>query len=235
MLFFGSKAQDCNLAQVIQVDGKTDEWPLTWMTEDEFSFNVCADAQNLYIRMKTDNDVARRKIGLYGFTLWLDPNGKKKRKLGLRYPTGVEAKERMDILRAQGEGRQMSAGERVDFQRSVNRKLIENIEILELLGLADEPVTSTITGITNGLKVAIASDDGVTYYYEAIIPFKAFRLSKAAIEELGVGFETGRYIPPKVSNSSSSNKTTPPPGSNVPSIMYQSNDAWTVLKLNTDK
>ena len=79
------------------------------------------------------------------------------------------------------------------------------MEILELIGLADNPLTSTRSGITNGIKVAIASDDEGAYVYEALIPFKSFRISKASISTLGIGFETGKYVPPPIKAPSGGN------------------------------
>jgi hypothetical protein len=190
---------NCELGTVIQVDGKAEEWPMTWVVDDDkiFSYNVCSDNNNIYIRMKTNDDVAKRKIAHFGLTIWMDANGKKKKKLGLRFPTGVEAKERTDLLsKSENERKDMNALQIKDFHKKMDHDMIQDLEVLELIGLADDPLTSTRSGITNGLKVAIASEEDGTYMYEALIPFKSFRLSKASIATLSIGFETGRFNPP---------------------------------------
>ena len=155
---------NCQLSAVIQIDGQANEWPMEWMvdTEKNFSYNVCSDDNNIYIRMKTKDELIRRKMALFGFTVWMDPNGKKKRKLGLRFPTGIEAQERMVALRQTGDPNTMSAGQRADFQKEINKIFIRDVEVLELIGLADDPLTSTRSGITNGIKVAIAADEDVS-------------------------------------------------------------------------
>ena len=184
-------------------DGQADEWPMNWMREPDkiFEYNVCADDNNIYVRVRTEEYYVKRKMAAFGFTLWIDPKGKKKRKLGLRFPVGgVEATERAAELR-QSERNVQSASERADFQKEVDRKLISDLEVLELIGLTDDPITSTRSGITNGIKVAIGLDDQGSYVYEAIVPFKAYRLSRATISDLTIGFETGKYIPPKVKTS----------------------------------
>lgn len=201
---------NCQLSAILQVDGHAEEWPLNWITDDDkkFSYNVCSDDNNLYIRMKTKDDLIRRKIGLFGLTVWMDANGKKKKKLGLRFPSGAEAEDRMESLKAANEGinqNTMTSAQRADLQKQVNLKLITDLEILELIGLADHPLTSTRSGITNGIKVAIASDDEGAYVYEALIPFKSFRLSKTSISTLGIGFETGKYVPPPAKAPSGGN------------------------------
>lgn len=194
-------SESCQLSSVLQIDGHAEEWPLTWITgpEKEFSYNVCSDDNNLFVRVKSGEFYVKRKMATFGFTLWIDPNGKKKRKLGLRFPAGgAEAEERTTELKKNNDLNNLSASDRAEFQKEIDRKLITGLEVIELIGLADDPITSTRSGITNGIKVAIGMDADGAYVYEAIIPFKSYRLSKASISDLGIGFETGRYTAPKV-------------------------------------
>lgn len=207
--------EDCQFSGIVQVDGQEDEWPVKWLEDDDkkFLYNVCTDQSNIYVRMKVKEGLTKRKLALFGLTLWMDPGGKKKKKLGLHFPTGAEAREVMDKYRASSaENANMSSGERADFQKQMDKSLIENLEMMELIGLTEEPLTSTRSGITNGLKVALVQNEEGAYVYEAIIPFKAFRLSKTSIASLGVGFETGHYTPPKVKPKAgtSTNSATAP-------------------------
>jgi hypothetical protein len=203
--FAQEKAVDCELASVVVVDGQAKEWPMEWIIDSDdpkFSYNICSDNSSLFIRARVKDESVRRKLAVFGFTVWLDPNGKKKKKLGLKFPTGTEGLEKMEQANKAAE-RNMSSGQRADFQKEVNRYFISDVEILELIGLSDNPLTSTRSGITNGIKVAIGSDEEDAYVYEAQIPFKSFRLSKASIETLGVGFETGKYVPKPQKNATS--------------------------------
>lgn len=194
--------QHCPASGTLAIDGVADEWTMTWVQDNDkiFSYNVCADDDNLYVRVKTRDFYAKRKIVAFGFTLWIDVNGKKKKNLGLRFPIGgTEAEERLVKIRDQGTPGN-SLGERADYQKVVDQIMIKDLEIMELIGLADDPITSTRSGITNGIKVAIGMDTGGAYVYEALIPFKSYRLSREALSKIGVGFETGRFVPPKVKN-----------------------------------
>ncbi len=210
----GPTQESCQLSSVVLVDGHGDEWPMKWLEDDDkkFFYNVCTDESNIYIRLRIKEELIRRKMALFGLTVWLDPNGKKKKRLGLHFPTGTEAKEIMEAVRHSGDHSNMTASQRADFQKQMEKSLIENLEILELIGLSDDPLTSTRSGITNGIKVAIAQDDEGAYVYEAIIPFKSYRLSKSSISALGVGFETGKYTLPSTkpkAGSSTADPTTP--------------------------
>jgi len=186
----------CPLASAVTIDGNADEWPMTWIDDGEknFSYNVCADDQNLYVRVKTSEFFTKRKMVFFGFTMWFDPAGKKKKKYGLKFPCGgAEAEDRMKQIQAKGEPGN-SSGERADFQKLTDRMMIESLEVMELIGLADDAVTATRSGITNGIKVAIGQDESGAYVYEALIPFKSYRLSKSSMESLSVGFETGKLV-----------------------------------------
>ncbi|MBL7849636.1 MAG: hypothetical protein JNN04_01955 [Cyclobacteriaceae bacterium] len=193
------QSTDCPLSSAITVDGKPDEWPMNWVEHEEkiFSYNICADDQNLYVRVKTDEFYTKRKMGAFGFTLWFDPSGKKKKTYGLKFPAGgAEAEERMGQINDMAPTGN-TIGEKADFQKTADRMLIENLEILELIGLTKDPITATRSGITNGIKVAIDMDATGAYTYEVLIPFKSYRLSRAQITDLSVGFETGKYVMPK--------------------------------------
>lgn len=192
-------APPCPLASAVTIDGNADEWPMTWQEDDDkiFSYNVCADDQNLYVRVKTTDFFVKRKMVFFGFTLWFDPNGKKKKKYGLKFPDGgAEAEERMKEIQEEGEPGN-SSSERAEFQKRADEGMIANLEVLELIGIADDPVTATRSGITNGIKVAIGLDESGAYVYEAMIPFKSYRLSKSSMESLAVGFETGKMVAQK--------------------------------------
>ena len=207
---------DCQFSTIIQVDGQADEWPLKWLEDDDknFNYNICTDESNIYVRLRVNEAMVKRKLGMFGLTLWMDPGGKKKKKLGLRFPTGSEGTERMTQYRlssASEDFKTMSSSEKASFQKELEKALISNVELMELIGLTDEPLTSTRSGITNGIKVAIAVDSAGAYVYEAIVPFKSYRLSKSKLSSLGIGFETGSFkAPPKAQKGGGSGTATAP-------------------------
>lgn len=199
LLLAGNASAQCPLSSAVVADGKLDEWSMTWETDEEktFSYNVCLDDQNFYVRVKSDEFYTKRKMAAFGFTVWFDPNGKKKRTYGLKFPVGgSEADERMGQLNKEGESA-TTIGEKADFQKHADEVMISNLEILELIGITDEPITSTRSGITNGIKVFIGMDQEGAYIYEAVIPLRSFRLSRSNFKALSVGFETGKLEIPK--------------------------------------
>lgn len=182
----------CEVTSPLAIDGKTDDWQGDWKTDDDskFQYNVCFDAENIFIRLKTADDMNQGKMGRLGFTVWLDPNGKKKRKLGLLYPTPTGR----DFSQIMNQNPNDTRG-REEKRLGMKRDLIKDTEVLELIGLAKENIVSSRVGLKNGIQVIIVMDERGDYVYEAKIPFKAYKLSKASIPVLGIGFETGKMTP----------------------------------------
>jgi hypothetical protein len=193
------------------IDGKVDEWPGDWWLDPDGKFltNIGNDADNLYIRMKVSDDLTQQKIGLFGLSLRLNPNGKRKGKVGLKYPVGKDPSElKKERQEAMEKGTDLA--ERVQMKKD----LINDVEVVELIGLAKQNIVSSRLGLMNGIEAIIVAQDDGAYIYEAKIPFKAFRIKKSEVTLMGVEFETGRLV---VQNKSAgTNPTGPGPGSRGP-------------------
>src|SRR6478752_938216 len=190
--------ESCRAEIPPKIDGDLGEWQTEWLLDPDgkFIYNVCNDANKLYVRIQMSDSEVQRKVGLFGFTLWLDPSGKKKEKLGLRYPVGAYNQEK-DLPQVPKDAKR---GE-------LEKALLSDVEGLELIGLADDPIYSSRHGLMNGLEMAITALDDGAYQYEVKIPFKAFRIDRSKVPVLGIGFETGRHdpkIPPQQNRSGAS-------------------------------
>ncbi|MBS1951602.1 MAG: hypothetical protein OJF59_001276 [Cytophagales bacterium] len=176
------------------IDGKVDDWPGEWWLDPDGKFlsNVGNDADNLYFRLKISDDLTQEKIGLFGMSLKLNPTGKKKDKVGLKYPVGLDKNE----LKSQQKKEEANSGKETDVAARVQHKkeLVSDVEVLELIGLAKQNIVSSRLGLANGIEVILVAQDDGSYIYEAKIPFKAFRLDKSKLENLGIEFESGRLI-----------------------------------------
>lgn len=183
--------EGCAPTAPIVVDGNPDEWGVEWMLDPDgkFIFNVCNDAENLFIRIKISDDLTQRKIALFGLYVKLDVNGKKKGKLGLKYPVGKDANE---LKQEQSAWPQDAAGRVI-----AKKQLLTEVEVLELMGLAKDNIVSSRLGLMNGIEVLIVANEEGHYVYEAKIPFKAYRIDKTKVPVLGVTLETGKMSPPK--------------------------------------
>ncbi|MBS1488165.1 MAG: hypothetical protein JST43_11315 [Bacteroidetes bacterium] len=188
------------------IDGKMDDWPTEWWLDPDGKFlsNVGNDAENLYFRLKISDDLTQTKIGFFGLSLKLNPTGKKKDKVGLKYPVGKDPSELKKEMKDQ-EGKEMDAAARVQYKKD----LVSDVEVVELIGLAKQNIVSSRLGLANGIEAILVAQDDGAYIYEAKIPFKAFRLDKSKLETLPIEFETGRYVPQNKNNNNASQGYSP--------------------------
>jgi hypothetical protein len=189
--------ESVTLEKPIVIDGDASDWPVDWWVDPDGKFfcNVANDADNLYVRLKVADDLTQQKLGLFGLSLKLNPSGKRKGKVGLKYPTGRDASEFKKKEPTEADAA-MDSKNKVQMKKD----LLGDVEVVELIGLAKENIVSSRLGLANGIEAMIITLDDGSYTYEAKIPFKAFKIKKSETPIMGVEFQTGRYIPPAKNN-----------------------------------
>jgi hypothetical protein len=194
------------------IDGKTDEWEVEWLGDPKgkFAYNLANDDDNLYVRIRMSDPLTQRKVALFGFTVYLNPEGKKGGKLGIKFPIEKD----LDELNKRPKS---DVAPTPAMQLELKKDLIKDSEALEILGLSKKPIVSTRLGLTNGLQLIIVADSVGDYYYEGKIPFKAMKLEKEKIKTLGVTFQTGRLI------SKANMNSTAPAGGGFGNSAYNRN------------
>ena len=178
--------ESCEITTPPTIDGNASEWTIDWNLDGDSKilYNICNDAENLYVRLKFTDDLTQRKIAMYGLYIKLDPSGKKKGKVGLKYPMGKDDRE----LKKEKPVELPDAA----AVEAYKRQMLGDVEVVELLGLAKEGIVASRLGLANGIEVFITPDENANYVYEAKIPFKAFSIDKAKTPVLGITVETGR-------------------------------------------
>jgi hypothetical protein len=197
----------------IVIDGNPNEWQGDWWLDPDGKFlcNIANDNDNIYIRLKISDDLTQQKIALLGLSVKFDPNGKKKGKVGLKYPVGKTENELKKEKPVPVDASMTDARERVQKKK----EMISDVEVVELIGLAKENIVSSRLGLANGIESIIVAQEDGSYIYESKIPFKGFRLVKSKIETLGVEFETGRLVvQQKNPNAASAGRSSGPVGYN---------------------
>lgn len=186
------------------IDGDVSDWTCDWWIDPDGKYfsNVTNDADNLYVRIKVADDVTQQKIGLFGLSVKLNPSGKRKGKVGLKYPVGQDASEFK-----KKEPTVVDRGTDINGVIQMKKDLISDVEVVELIGLAKQNIVSSRLGLANGIEAIIVAQNDGSYIYEAKIPFKAFRINRNDVGVLGVEFETGRFVPK--TNTSNNNAYSP--------------------------
>ncbi len=174
------------LTEPMVVDGQTDEWKTDWWLDQDgkFLYNVANDNEFLYWRIKISDDLTQQKIALYGLFVKWDLNGKRRGKLGIKYPVGKDPIE----LKKEPEQLPQDLSSRI----LAKKLLLTDVEVLHLLGLSKEAIVSSRLGLMNGIEVMMAITDDGSYVYEAKVPFRAYKIKKEEVKELGFTVETGK-------------------------------------------
>ena len=187
------------------IDGNMEDWPSDWWLDPDGKFisNIGNDAENLYVRLKISDDLTQQKIAWFGLSLKFNPSGKRKGKLGLKYPV---QKDMSEIKKERPKN--PSLNERQELIQT-KKYWIEDAEVVELIGLAKQNIISSRLGLANGVEVIIVAEDDGAYIYEAKIPFKAFKINKNEVNVLGVEFETGKFVAQNKNTSTTSSQMNP--------------------------
>jgi hypothetical protein len=182
-LHFDSHQRDGAIA----VDGKFDDWTgnLEPLGANPESIQVVNDGEFLYLRLTASEATARRQIMRQGMTVWFDPSGGTKKKLGVRFPV-VEPGESGG--EDQGRGHRYGADQSAEPPAPSDR--------VDILGPGKDDARSLTREHLPGVDVAIRSAEG-TLQYELKVPLTKTADHPYAIEAepgktIGIGFETGK-------------------------------------------
>jgi len=202
--------ESVSLEKPLVIDGNVDDWGTIdwWLDPDgKFFCNVSNDNDNLYVRMKTADDLTQVKIGYFGMSLKLNPSGKRKGKVGVKYPV---ARDENELKQEQKENeKEKKYSDDIAGKLQAKKDMIKDVEVVELIGLAKQNIVSSRLGLANGVEVMIIAQNDGAYTYEAKIPFRAFKINKSDVEVLGVEFETGRYVQKASTNTNNNSAYSP--------------------------
>ncbi len=76
--------------QTVVIDGDLADWPggLTPLQPKPVAVGITNDADHLYLALSVNDPGLSRRIMMGGFTVWLDPKGGHKQRVGIRFPIG---------------------------------------------------------------------------------------------------------------------------------------------------
>ncbi len=148
----------------LTIDGDAGEWRdlvFTYFDEDNSAIGLMNDSMNLYLVVLSRDEATIRQMETRGLTVWISPDGKKKKEYGLRYRGGM-SRSRADKREDRGSGMRDERREQMLEEQARLRKLIE---VFASKTTTEIPVTGEC-----GPKAAAAFGNDV-YSYEFQIPF----------------------------------------------------------------
>jgi hypothetical protein len=171
------------------VDGKTivvDFMALNKTTQ--LNYTLSNDDKNLYLVIKSTDNINNNKIMMGGITLSVNPNGKKKEKEGVSITYPVIARQQRGqgggqsfVGGAQGQGAQGGQrlqGASADSAALARRKQqLAAVKEIKVFGIKD--VTDSLISIYNEYEILAAAnfDEKGAFVYELAVPLKSLGLT----------------------------------------------------------
>ncbi len=88
-------------AEKIKIDGVNTEWKFSDLFYDEdnrVSIGICNDNDNIYVLLFSHDQRIKHMIMENGLTVWFDPEGGKKKGLGVHFPVGLPHYSRRPMM-----------------------------------------------------------------------------------------------------------------------------------------
>jgi hypothetical protein len=147
---------------------------------------ISNDDENLYINLKFVDNAMQRKILEFGLTIWIDPAGKRKKKLELKYPL----EKMMD--RPENPGNE-KRGMGDDGFGNKMEELINLSDEIEIIGFdGSEEIQSVYAGNEEGIRGLLINNQDDELVYQLCIPINELKLSEPVNEaSISILMESG--------------------------------------------
>ena len=182
----------------ISIDGKDNEWQgaRVYLKDANVGMGLLNDEQHLYLCLSLSDRDAQVKVMRQGFTVWFDPEGKKNKTFGIRFPLGMQ-ETRTPV--AAGEEKSQGFGMRgAGGQGNLNSKQIQSLfeqvlEFPEMEILGPRQYERRRVPLSEGQDIQLKLS--YTYgrlVYELKVPLSQITHTTNANTEktIGLGFET---------------------------------------------
>lgn len=178
---------------------------LIYNERTDLHYHIEYDDRNLYLTLATSNQDIQRKIGYFGFTVWVDRDGSRNENQGFRYPLSawlpsVAGEDRINASRMGLKGGSISA-------------LLEKSDEIELIGIYGSS-SRTVKKRDSRIRVKAEIIDGILVY-ESVIPFEVLKHGFGNPDKktvMSLGLETGYFRPPPPGRGQQSQDARRPTG-----------------------
>jgi hypothetical protein len=144
------------------------------------------DNNNLFVDMIIHDPVVQKKVLDIGMSIWIDPAGKEKKTIGVRFPIGAASVRRM----LERKGERMTEEEVKIFNKNSTLAMAYEIEIN---GFGEVPAMSIPASGGEGFSASIRYNEDGELIYRLLIPRDkvAFGESKGKPVPISLGIEYG--------------------------------------------
>ncbi|MEQ6166135.1 hypothetical protein AAOE16_02980 [Ekhidna sp. MALMAid0563] len=166
--------------KLISVDGSNEDWPHLVHFEKEAGmlYGVTHDQENLYVLARFYEDDAKRRVISSGLTVWIDPDGKKNREIGVSYP----------VIGSQPKRERNRDVQNSRKEKELDDNQLENIMIQGVF--SDDMQITQKSHLVIDLDVMIGFDSTRNLLYELKMPLALLKQkAKKDIGKIAIGFE----------------------------------------------
>ncbi len=171
----------------VAIDGKNKEWssPLPRFDKNtSINYAVANDLDKFYFIVRISDTTVIKQINKYGFEVWVNKDGKKKRTTGITFPLAGKNKAINPIDIMTGDVEAMNAG-----ALKKNENEITNLKLTGfLIDNGVQPVEKC------PVKVALSYEDSGTLIYEVAVPYNTFYKEKLESEDSANKFRIGFVV-----------------------------------------
>lgn len=190
-------------AEAVTVDGEDGEWTqgeYLYDQDSKMSYAFRKSESHLFLILRTNQRETLMQSRLAGIEIWVNTDGKKKRRVGVQYPMGMRDRrmQRQQAGMGQGQGNpQGQQGRQGGRQgRRGMREMPTKIKLVGLYGDQGEPIVAELNTLDKPIDVKAKMHEDGFYVYELALPLDAFPLGKKGGDVWRIGIENPEFEMP---------------------------------------
>ena len=174
--------------------------------KEKVTVGLINDKTDMYVCLSTNDRKIQRQFLIRGFTVWFNPQGGKKKTLGIHFPVGMQGggmqggmpggdRQAGDNLMTPGK----SGSDRGDEDAQLQKMLVESQKEIEIFGPGkDEKIKMSVEEAEeNGIKVRIGYSSKENLVYELKVPLlrnvsRPYFIGTESVKVVGIGLESGK-------------------------------------------
>ncbi|MCF8308976.1 MAG: hypothetical protein K9I68_08215 [Bacteroidales bacterium] len=205
VIFLAFMAQSCGTVYQSRWKASSDHNKIQQSDERSYAYDastgimyrVLNNEDSLFVNLKFSSELTRLKVLGFGLTVWIDPEAKRNRRLGINYPLGNKkhlANRRKNLSNPKinkGEGGMLE----IDHSQNNNPKAALKLmnRDIRLIGFTEKGEAMKKSLFQSEIEAELKPNQQGTLVYSLAIPFD--KLSEASAFDknspVSLGFETG--------------------------------------------
>ncbi|MEO1450875.1 MAG: hypothetical protein AAFV07_15205, partial [Bacteroidota bacterium] len=189
-------------SDAVTVDGDDSEWTqgeYLYDQDSKMSYAFRKSDSHLFLILRTNQRETLIQSRISGIEIWVNSNGKKKRKVGVQYPMGRSGRQgqgqRPDQANSEPRTGQGQQGRRPGRGGGM-RRMPTKIKLVGLYGDEGEPIVAELNTLDKPIDVKAQMHEDGFWVYELALPLDAFPAGKKSSDVWRIGIENPEFEMP---------------------------------------